>query len=119
MLKVTEIEYSELLNYCTIYRTFKNYKVTLRIQTTPETYEEDYAELVIEVKKKLAYFLDIELKKEKELIAKREAESAEKEKIREEKERLKQEKKEKYELEQRNKKIIEKNKKELKGNKRY
>lgn len=47
-LKVTEIEYQELISL-----GFANYKLGLRIQTTPQTYEEDFAKLVIEVKSRL------------------------------------------------------------------
>jgi len=47
-LDITEIEYSELSSL-----KFSNFKFGLRIRTTPETYEEDFAAVVAEVKSRL------------------------------------------------------------------
>jgi hypothetical protein len=49
-LDVMEIEYHELSS---IFKIFKNFKFGLRVRTTPETYEEDWKNLVIEVKTRL------------------------------------------------------------------
>ena len=47
-LDVIEIEYSELSSL-----KFSNFKFGLRIRTTPQTYDEDFATLVAEVKTRL------------------------------------------------------------------
>lgn len=57
-LKISEIEYQELGS-----SGFKNYKVGIRCLTTPETYEEDFAALVIEVKSRLHKVIEMNKKK--------------------------------------------------------
>lgn len=47
-LDVMELEYHELVSL-----GWSNIKFGIRCKTTPKTYEEDFSELVIEVKKKL------------------------------------------------------------------
>ena len=47
-LNVIEAEYTELSSL-----KFSNFKFGLRIRTTPETYNEDFAALVAEVKSRL------------------------------------------------------------------
>jgi hypothetical protein len=54
-LNVTEIEYSELAS-----AGFKNCRLGLRIKSSPETYETDLQDLVIEVKKRLRKLLQPE-----------------------------------------------------------
>jgi hypothetical protein len=48
MLNVIEIEYSELQS-----TAYRNYRYGMKIKTSPEAYEQDLHDLVIEVKTKL------------------------------------------------------------------
>jgi hypothetical protein len=48
-LKIIEADYSELASL----PPFANMRVGIKIQTTEETYEEDFSNLIIEVKTKL------------------------------------------------------------------
>lgn len=52
-LDITEIEFHELLS-----KGYNNIRFGIRIKTTPQNYEKDFADLVIEVKKKLQLFSD-------------------------------------------------------------
>ncbi len=47
-LNISEIEYHELIS-----QGYNNQRFGIRIKTTPETYKQDFAELIIEVKKRL------------------------------------------------------------------
>jgi hypothetical protein len=47
-LEITEIEYSELSSI-----DFKNFRYGIRVKTTPQTYKQDFAQLVAEVKIRL------------------------------------------------------------------
>lgn len=58
-IKPIELEYQELISIA-----FGHKKLGIRIKTTPETYEQDFTELVIEVKKQLQE-LDISKRKKK------------------------------------------------------
>lgn len=48
-MEITDIEYHELVSN----NTFGNQKLGIRIKTTPQTFEEDFKKLVLEVKIKL------------------------------------------------------------------
>ena len=50
------MEYIELISK----PAFKNKRFGIRIKTSPKTYEQDFADMVIEVKKKLQQIIDEE-----------------------------------------------------------
>ena len=58
-MEITEIEYQELASI-PVKNRFKNKRFGIRIKTTPQNYEQDFVDLVIEVKKKLQQIIDEE-----------------------------------------------------------
>ena len=55
-MEVIEMEYIELISK----PAFKNKRFGIRIKTSPKTYEEDFAELVTEVKIRLQQIINME-----------------------------------------------------------
>lgn len=60
-MKITELEYHELISN----HSFGNQRYGVRVKTTPETYEKDFVELIIEVKKRLQEIQIMNKKNEK------------------------------------------------------